>query len=143
MLCISGPSCFIAWSKLRKRNLGPILNANGWAINSVVLINIIFGKTLTSTAKFPVIKGKDPFVIKTPWWKKVLRWIIVLAIVLGGVYLANRICTAKKAKAQAAAEAEMVAAQEAEAAEAVEEAEAVFEDAAAETEAPAKEVQAE
>lgn len=134
MLCISGPSCFIAWSKLRKRNLGPILNANGWAINSVVLINIIFGKTLTSTAKFPVIKGKDPFVIKTPWWKKVLRWIIVLAIVLGGAYLANRICTAKKAKAQAAAEVEMVAAQEAEAAEAVEE---------AETEAPAEEGPAE
>lgn len=140
MLCISGPSCFIAWSKLRKRNLGPILNANGWAINSVVLINIIFGKTLTSTAKFPIIKVKDPFVVKTPWWKKVLRWIIVLAIVLGAAYLANRICTAKKAKAQAAAEAEMVAAQEAEAAEAVA-IEAALEDAAAE--APTEEVPAE
>lgn len=29
MIVISGPSCFIAWTKLRKRNLGPILNANG------------------------------------------------------------------------------------------------------------------
>src|SRR5690606_14209778 len=33
MLVVSGPSVLIAWLKLRKRNLGPILDANGWAVN--------------------------------------------------------------------------------------------------------------
>ncbi|MFS8083845.1 MAG: hypothetical protein ACMG51_10360, partial [Ginsengibacter sp.] len=34
MLFISAPSMAIAWLKLRKRNLGPILDANGWAVNA-------------------------------------------------------------------------------------------------------------
>ena len=34
LLMISGPSMLLAWLKLRRRNLGPILDANGWAINS-------------------------------------------------------------------------------------------------------------
>ena len=80
ILVISGPSCFIAWRKLRKRNLGPVLNANGWAINSQVLVNILFGKTLTSVAKYPKIKLDDPYAKRTPWWRKCLRWLIVLLI---------------------------------------------------------------
>ena len=80
LLIISGPSCFIAWRKLRKRNLGPVLNANGWAINSQVLVNILFGKTLTSVAKYPKLKLKDPYVKRTPWWRKCLRWLIFLAV---------------------------------------------------------------
>ncbi len=81
MLIISGPACFIAWRKLRKRNLGPVLNANGWAINSQVLVNIIFGGTLTSVAKYPVVKGGDPFAKKTPAWRKWLRGILAALVV--------------------------------------------------------------
>jgi len=81
MLCISGPSCFIAWGKLRKRNLGPVLNANGWAINSVVLVNILFGRTLTSVAEYPHLNLKDPYKKKTPVWKKLLWWLILLIII--------------------------------------------------------------
>ena len=33
MLLVSGPSMVLAWFKLRKRNLGPLLDANGWAVN--------------------------------------------------------------------------------------------------------------
>ena len=40
LLLISGPSMFIAWRKLRKRDLGPVLNANGWAINAKSLVNV-------------------------------------------------------------------------------------------------------
>ncbi|MCR5841918.1 MAG: phage holin family protein [Bacteroidales bacterium] len=80
ILVISGPSCFIAWRKLRKRNLGPVLNANGWAINSQVLVNILFGKTLTSVAKYPKMKLDDPYAKRTPWWRKCLRALIVLLI---------------------------------------------------------------
>lgn len=82
LLVISGPSMFIAWRKLRNRNLGPLLNANGWAINSRVLVNSRFGSTLTSTAKYPKIKTDDPFVEKTPLWARVLRWVALVAIVV-------------------------------------------------------------
>ena len=32
LLLISGPSLVLAWLKLRQRSVGPILDANGWAI---------------------------------------------------------------------------------------------------------------
>ena len=76
MLVISGPACFIAWRKLRKRNLGPVLNANGWAINSSVLVNILFGGTLTTVAKYPKVKMKDPFKKKC----HAGRWILGILI---------------------------------------------------------------
>ncbi len=85
MLLISGPSCFMAWRKLRKRNLGPVLNANGWAINSQVLVNILFGKTLTSVARYPKMKLNDPYARHTPWWRKCLRSLIALLVVAFGV----------------------------------------------------------
>ena len=53
ILVISGPSMIIAWLKLRQRNLGPILDANGWAVNARVKLSIPFGHTLTGTAKLP------------------------------------------------------------------------------------------
>ena len=53
MLLISLPSMIIAWLKLRQRTLGPILDANGWAINGRVKINIPFGTALTSVAILP------------------------------------------------------------------------------------------
>ena len=81
VLLISGPSMLLAWLKLRKRNLGPVLNANGWAINSDVKVNTTFGKTLTSMAKYPKVVAKDPFADKKmAWWKKCLIWIAVLAV---------------------------------------------------------------
>ncbi len=81
VLLISGPSMLLAWLKLRKRNLGPVLNANGWAINSDVKINTTFGKTLTSMAKYPKVVAPDPFADKGMlWWKKCLIWLGVLAV---------------------------------------------------------------
>ena len=81
MLIISGPSCFIAWRKQRKRNLGPVLNANGWAVNSQVLVNILFGKTLTSVARYPKMKLDDPYAKRTPLWRKILCWVLVLLVI--------------------------------------------------------------
>ena len=85
MLVISGPSCFIAWTKLRKRNLGPILNANGWAINSKVLVTILFGGKLTTVAKYPKLKLADPYDQKTPAWK---IWLPTVLIILAIAFLA-------------------------------------------------------
>lgn len=87
LLCVSGPACLLAWLKLRKRNLGPVLNANGWAINSVVLVNILFGGTLTSVAKYPLVKTPDPFKVKVPVWRKILNWLAAAIVVVFVVLL--------------------------------------------------------
>ncbi len=85
VLCISGPSMFLAWLKLRNRNLGPVLNANGWAINSKILVNTRFGATLTDMAKYPKIVVNDPYAVKKmPKW---LRWTITILVVLIIVFL--------------------------------------------------------
>lgn len=71
MLAISGPAVILAWFKLRSRNLGPILDANGWAINARAKINIPFGTSLTQTAQLPPNAERaltDPYAEKKrPW----------------------------------------------------------------------------
>ncbi len=87
ILIISGPSMVMAWMKLRKRNLAPILNANGWAVNSSVIVNVRFGQKLTSVAKVPVFVGNDPFADKKmPAWKKALIWVGVGVVLAVGIY---------------------------------------------------------
>ncbi len=51
LLIISGPSMVIAYLKLRRRNLAPLLDANGWAVNTKAMINLPFGASLTHVAK--------------------------------------------------------------------------------------------
>ena len=85
MLLISGPSMFIAWRKLRKRNLAPLLNANGWAVNADSLVNVLFGNTLTEAVKFPVVKMQDPFAKKglscgAKWAISIAVIVVVLAV---------------------------------------------------------------
>ena len=81
ILAISGPSMLVAWLKLRQRNLGPILDANGWAVNAKAKLNIPFGAALTDVAKLPAgaeYNPVDPYAEKPSPWPK----LIVLAIVL-------------------------------------------------------------
>ena len=86
ILIISGPSMLLAYFKLRRRNLAPVLNANGWAVNAEAIINVPFGLTLTSMAKFPILKLKDPFAEKgLPWWAKLLIILGVLLLICGGI----------------------------------------------------------
>ena len=80
MLIISLPSVFIAWRKIRKRDLGPMLNANGWAINASSLVNNKFGKTLTSVVKYPKLTAVDPEARKRARRRKAIIWILILAI---------------------------------------------------------------
>lgn len=85
LLAISGPSMLIAWLKLRQRNLGPILDANGWAINGQVKINVPFGGSLTNVAKLPegASRTVDPFAEKpTPWGRYVFLALILVAAAL-------------------------------------------------------------
>lgn len=89
ILLISGPSMIMAWLKLRKRNLAPVLNANGWAVNAGTIINIPFGHTLTELVKFPIVKGKDPYNNQTPAWRKCLYWLLIIAALCCGLWLGN------------------------------------------------------
>ena len=80
LLLISGPAMVLAWLKLRRRNIAPLLNANGWAVNAASKISIPFGETLTDMAKYPKMKLKDPYAKKgMPAWAKVLITLLILA----------------------------------------------------------------
>jgi hypothetical protein len=88
LLLISGPSMLIAFLKLRRRNLAPLLNANGWAVNADAIINVLFGATLTDQAKYPVLKLKDPFVKEgMPAWQKWMIAALVVIVVAVGAWL--------------------------------------------------------
>ena len=133
LLVISGPSMIMAAIKLRRRNLAPLLNANGWAVNAASVVNIVFGATLTEEVKFPILKLKDPFAKQgMAAWKKWCIVLAVLAAVLCGLWLGNIfagygkpsplpcfrtaecVCPAEEAPAEEAAACEVPASEQAE-----------------------------
>jgi hypothetical protein len=71
LLLISGPSMLLAYLTLRRRNLGPLLDANGWAVNARARINLPFGAALTGVAALPAGAKRslaDPYADKkSPW----------------------------------------------------------------------------
>lgn len=87
LIVVSGPSMILAWMKLRKRNLAPLLNANGWAINADAIISVLFGNTLTEQAQFPVLKLADPHA-KIKKLSKGGKWTIAIAALLLGIAVA-------------------------------------------------------
>lgn len=81
MLLISLPSLILAFMKLRKRNLGPILDANGWAVNAKAKINVPFGTSLTGIAKLPPgssVDVSDRYAEKSAAWPKILVVLFVI-----------------------------------------------------------------
>ena len=85
LLGISGPSVAVAWLKLRKRNLGPLLDANGWAVNAQARVNIPLGQTLTSTAALPPGSARnlvDPFEERARPW---LVYTLFVLFTIGGL----------------------------------------------------------
>jgi hypothetical protein len=89
VLLISGPSMLIAYLKLRRRNLGPILDANGWAVNTLTKVNLPLGRSLTALATLP--KGaerslKDPFAQKRSPWPRIVVTVLVLAAIVYGLH---------------------------------------------------------
>jgi hypothetical protein len=84
ILLISMPSVIMAYIKLRKRNLGPILDANGWAVNAKAKFNVPFGATLSSVAKLPPGSKRDssdPYAEKGLPWKRLV--VLLLLVYLG------------------------------------------------------------
>jgi hypothetical protein len=89
LLLISGPAVIVAWFKLRSRNLGPLLDANGWAVNARARINIPFGTSLTQLAALPANAEHsltDPYAEKPAPWKGIVIGLFILAgILLAGI----------------------------------------------------------
>lgn len=82
---ISGPSMILAFIKLRKRNIGPILDAGGWAVNAKAGISVPFGAILTQTALLPPGSKRD---LRDPYAEKKSPWpgIIVTIVILYAAY---------------------------------------------------------
>lgn len=87
LLAISGPSMVLAWMKLRRRNLAPLLNANGWAVNADAIVNVLFGNTLTEQAQYPLMKLQDPHA-KIKKLTKGGKWAIAIASIVVGIGIA-------------------------------------------------------
>ena len=87
LIVVSGPSMILAWMKLRKRNLAPLLNANGWAVNADATVSVLFGNTLTEQAQYPLVKLQDPHA-KIKKLTKGGKWIIAIASILLGIGIA-------------------------------------------------------
>lgn len=90
-ICISGPSAFLAWLKLRKRTLGPLLDASGWAVNQGAPINLAMGASLTSVGKLPPnasLDLHDPYslpgkMLRRKW--KIRFWVTVILLALAAI----------------------------------------------------------
>lgn len=85
ILAVSGPSVIIAYFKLRARDLGPILNACGWAINSRVKLTLKLGQLLTQEAQVPVTAGiMDPYAEDN----RKRNWVVAAVVVIILFYVA-------------------------------------------------------
>lgn len=92
MLAISGPSMLLAYIKLRRRNLGPLLDANGWAVNALTRINVPFGSALTDVAALPPGARRsayDPYAEKRRPWRLYLT--VAIAVVLAAAWYLGRL----------------------------------------------------
>jgi hypothetical protein len=85
ILLVSGPSMLLAWLKLRRRNLGPLLDANGWAVNIRARINVPFGAALTGVPQLPGGASRaipDPYADKRLPWGRWLFTLVGLAVIV-------------------------------------------------------------
>jgi hypothetical protein len=73
----------LAYFKLRRRNLGPLLDASGWAINALTRINVPFGVALTGVAALPHGARRaayDPYAEKRRPWRLYVTVAVVIAL---------------------------------------------------------------
>ena len=104
ILLISGPSMILAALKLKRRNLAPLLDANGWAINTRARINIPFASHLTRLARLPegtIPSVRNPFEDPKRRRAHAIRWaiaiVVIVAVLIGvawrlglGEWISNR-----------------------------------------------------
>ncbi len=90
MMLVSGPSMLLASMKLRRRVLGPMLDASGWAVNGRAALNIPFGKSLTQLATLPPGSHRD---LVDSYANAKRPWGLLIGIVVGLAVLALAVAT--------------------------------------------------
>lgn len=83
VLLVSGPAVLIAWIKLRQRTLGPVLDANGWAVNGRVAVNVPLGTMLTARAVLPRNADRtlrDPYADDAARRRRLLFWLAAVLV---------------------------------------------------------------
>jgi hypothetical protein len=82
ILIVSGPSMLLAALKLRQRNLGPLLEGTGWAVNGRVKINMPLGVALTERGVLPPGSERlsfDAYEDKAANFRRRLAVVLVVA----------------------------------------------------------------
>lgn len=103
VLAISGPSMIMAWLKLRLRNLGPLLDANSWAVNTRAKINLSLANVLTRAAKIPSGSKSVSGEVKGSGFGVFFKILIfALLVVLAGSFAAYKMGYIKSCKGESA-----------------------------------------
>src|SRR5690606_17311372 len=87
LMVVSGPSVLLAWLKLRQRSLAPILDANGWAVNSRVPLSVGFGESLTHLPRVPSgarVLRRDPYERPNRGLQAAVTVLVLLSLGFGG-----------------------------------------------------------
>jgi hypothetical protein len=85
LLIISGPSMILAALKLRQRNLGPLLEGTGWAVNGRVKINMPLGTALTDRRTLPANSTHltfDPYEDEAAKSRRQITLGVVLVVII-------------------------------------------------------------
>jgi len=81
ILVVSLPSVILTWFKLRKRDLGAILNASGWAVNREIRFSMKRARAFTRCAPNPL------------WWVYLVLFVLLVAALgFGGWYMKTHGC---------------------------------------------------
>ncbi len=85
VLAVSLPSVLIAWLKLRKRDIGAILNACGWAVNRPLRFPMRLSRVFTRELAVPPSAkcAVDPYA---PKYAKTAKILVLLAAIAGALW---------------------------------------------------------
>jgi hypothetical protein len=84
LLVISGPSMILTWFKLRARDVAPILNACGWAVNRNLKLTLKLGRIYTTEATLPASAERqlhDPFADDNTARNRLIMLVVLIVLV--------------------------------------------------------------
>jgi hypothetical protein len=84
LLLISGPSMILTWFKLRARDVAPILNACGWAVNRNLKLTLKLGRIYTTEATLPASAERqlhDPFADDNTARNRIIALLVLIVLV--------------------------------------------------------------
>jgi hypothetical protein len=88
ILAVSCPSVILAWFKLRARDIAPILNACGWAVNRPLRFSLKLGRLFTAEAALPAGAERelsDPYADNRAT-RAFLLTLLALALLAAGLW---------------------------------------------------------